>query len=195
MRIWRFGQAVFLLIGVAALGYAGWMYCDQFLHQMRDSRQFDEEREAAADAPNPRPAGPFHARLSIARLHLAAMVEEGVDARTLRHAAGHFPSTALPGDLGNVGVAAHRDTLFRALRGIRKHDRILISTLSADYSYEVTGTEIVNPANVAVLAPTPGEKTLTLITCYPFYFIGHSPKRFIVQARQVAETPQSGTDE
>jgi sortase A len=114
------------------------------------------------------------------------MIEEGVGEPTLGHAAGHIPSTALPGHSGNVGVAGHRDTLFRPLRGIRKHDRIVISTLSNDYDYEVTATAIVNPNNVAVLAPTPGENTLTLVTCYPFYYVGSAPDRFIVKARQVS---------
>jgi hypothetical protein len=72
------------------------------------------------------------------------------------------------------------------LRGITKHDRIVISTLSNDYDYEVTGTAIVNPNDVAVLAPTPGENTLTLVTCYPFYYVGSAPDRFIVKARQVS---------
>jgi hypothetical protein len=83
-------------------------------------------------------------------------------------------------------VAGHRDTLFRSLRGIREHDRIVISTLSNDYDYDVTATSIVNPNNVAVLAPTPGENTLTLVTCYPFYYVGSAPNRFIVKARQVS---------
>jgi sortase A len=186
-RLWHFIRFLLLLIGLGALGYSGWSYFDQYWHQYRASRAFDQavDRQRAGVV-TPRPAQAFPARLTIARLNLTTMIEEGVGAATLRHAAGHIPSTALPGDSGNVGVAGHRDTLFRSLRGIRKHDRIVISTLSNDYDYEVTGTAIVNPDNVAVLAPTPGENTLTLVTCYPFYYVGTAPDRFIVMARQVS---------
>jgi sortase A len=122
-----------------------------------------------------------------AQQRLIAMVEEGIAESTLRHAAGHIPSTALPGRIGNVGVAAHRDRLFHKLRGIRKRDRIVLSTLTRDYDYEVTSISIVNPDDVSVLAPSPGQKTLTLVTCYPFSFIGDAPERFIVRARQIHE--------
>ena len=149
---------------------------------------------AQASEVSPPPVEPFRAKLVIARLRLTAMVEEGVGENTLRHAAGHIPRTALPGQPGNVGVAAHRDTLFRKLKGIRKHDRIVLSTLTRDYNYEVTATAIVRPNDVSVLAPARGEKTLTLVTCYPFYFIGAAPKRFIVHARQIAETSTLATD-
>jgi sortase A len=182
-RLWHFSRFLFLLIGLGALGYTGWFYFDQYWHQRRTSQAFDRARTSVIA---PKFAQPFPARLTIDRLHLTTMVEEGVGAATLRRAAGHIPSTALPGDSGNVGLAGHRDTLFRSLRGIRKNDRIVISTLSNEYEYEVTATAIVNPNNVAVLAPTPGENTLTLVTCYPFYYVGSAPDRFIVKARQVS---------
>jgi sortase A len=203
--LWHFSRFLFLLIGLGALGYTGWIYLDQYRHQHRTSQAFDSARAgrgagtdartegrtpSAPSSPSketpPDSAQTFPARLTIARLGLTTMIEEGVGEPTLRRAAGHIPSTALPGNSGNVGVAGHRDTLFRPLRGIRKHDRIVISTLSNDYDYEVTSTAIVNPSNVAVLAPTPGENTLTLVTCYPFYYVGSAPNRFIVKARQVS---------
>lgn len=198
-RRWRFTRSLFLLIGVGALSYSGWIYVDEYIYQRGEGRAFDRARASRALATPPReaegipapPAELFRAKLVIARLHLTTMVEDGVGEDTLRYAAGHIPRTALPGQLGNVGVAAHRDTLFRKLKGIRTNDRIVLYTLTKDYDYEVTETSIVRPDDVWVLAPTPGEKTLTLITCYPFYFIGAAPKRFIVHARQIAETPAS----
>jgi sortase A len=192
-RRWRYAQSLLLLIGVAALSYCGWSYLDQFIHQRGERNAFDLARETRTPAP-PAPVEPFKAKLVIARLNLTTMVEEGVEEDTLRHAAGHIPLTAMPGQLGNVGVAAHRDTLFRKLRGIRTHDRIVLSTLTKDYDYEVTATAIVRPNDVSVLAPTDGEKTLTLVTCYPFYYVGPAPKRFVVQARQIAETSTSKSD-
>ncbi len=195
--LWHFTRFLFLVIGLGALGYTGWFYAEQSWHQYRTSQTFDQNRltldrqQGALDPPRarvvpPPSASPFPARLTIARLHLTTMIEEGVGDATLRRAAGHIPSTALPGHSGNVGVAGHRDTLFRPLRQIKAHDRIVISTLSNNYDYEVTGTSIVSPDNVSVLASAPGENTLTLVTCYPFYYVGSAPDRFIVKARQVS---------
>ena len=186
----RYVQTLLLLIGLGALSYSGWTYLDQFIHQRGERNAFDLARESPTSTP-PAPAEPFKAKLVIARLNLSTMVEEGVEEDTLRHAAGHIPRTAMPGQLGNVGVAAHRDTLFRKLKGIRTHDRIVLSTLTKDYDYEVTATAVVRPNDVSVLDPTEGERTLTLVTCYPFYYVGPAPKRFVVQARQIAETSTS----
>lgn len=123
-------------------------------------------------------------RVEIPRLSISAIVREGVDARTLKHAVGHVPSTAMPGQPGNVAIAAHRDTFFRNLRGVKRGDRIQLVTPDATFDYEVESTKIVFPNNVEVLNPTP-EPALTLVTCYPFNYIGSAPKRFIVRARQV----------
>ena len=127
-------------------------------------------------------------RLTIPRLHLSTMVREGDGAETLSLAAGHIPSTALPGQHGNVGVAGHRDTLFRGLREIRKDDEIRFETLAGTYVYQVASTQIVKPTNVSVLKAD-GFPELTLVTCYPFYYVGSAPDRFIVKARQISGTP------
>jgi sortase A len=189
MIVWRLIRAGFLLIAIACLGYTGWIYFDEYWHQRQESEAFDRTREkqrpTAREIPLVRYAGPMKARLQIPRLRLTTMVEEGVSQSILRRSAGHIPGTALPGRPGNVGVAAHRDTQFRSLSGIRKRDRILLSTLDGDYKYEVVSTNIVSPEDVTVLAPSIGQNTLTLVTCYPFYFVGHAPKRFIVRARQI----------
>src|SRR5579884_771438 len=128
-------------------------------------------------------------RIEIPRLNVKAIVREGDDDGTLRHAVGHIPSTALPGEPGNVAFAAHRDTIFRPLRNIRKNDRIIVSTLDGTYEYLVQSTKIVSPTDVSVLQAS-SEKELTLVTCYPFYYIGSAPRRFIVHATQVGATPQ-----
>jgi len=120
-------------------------------------------------------------RLSIPRLRVNAIVREGVGEDTLRVALGHIPSTALPGQLGNVAIAGHRDTLFRALRKIHQDDVIVFETIEGKYAYRVQSTEIVEPTDVAVLRPGPSPE-LTLITCYPFYYVGSAPERFIVKA-------------
>ncbi|HEY1758503.1 MAG TPA: class D sortase [Bryobacteraceae bacterium] len=129
--------------------------------------------------------GTIIGRLSIPRLQLSAMVREGVDETTLSLALGHVPNTALPGQQGNMAVAGHRDTLFRSLRGIKKDDLIRIETVSSgSYLYSVRATEIVDPAEVSVLKPSQ-DSELTLVTCYPFNYIGPAPQRFIVKAQEV----------
>jgi sortase A len=127
-------------------------------------------------------------RLEIPRLNLTAMVREGADGKTLHRAVGHIPGTALPGYAGNVALAGHRDTFFRALRNIKKDDAIELETENGTYRYLVESTDIVGPRDVDVLAASHGQ-TLTLVTCYPFYYIGSAPKRFIVHAAQVSPIP------
>jgi sortase A len=127
-------------------------------------------------------------RLEIPRLNLSVMVREGADESTLSRAVGHIPGTALPGKMGNVGLAGHRDTFFRALRNIREDDAIEFETTHGAYRYVVKSTKIVTPRDVSVLAASGGEN-LTLVTCYPFYYVGSAPKRFIVRATQVATIP------
>lgn len=128
-------------------------------------------------------------RLAIPRLGVEVMVREGADESTLRRAVGHIPGTALPGAPGNVALAAHRDTFFRPLRNIRKDDAIDLQTEYGTYRYLVRSTKIVSPRDVEVLKASSTD-TLTLVTCYPFYYIGSAPKRFIVRATQVAVIPQ-----
>jgi LPXTG-site transpeptidase (sortase) family protein len=126
-------------------------------------------------------------RLTIPRLHLSAMVRQGADEKTLGLALGHIRGTALPWQNGNVGVAGHRDTLFRGLREIDKNDRILFETLVGTYAYQVEDREVVKPQNVSVLKAHEYPE-LTLVTCYPFDYIGSAPERFIVKARRVPLT-------
>jgi sortase A len=149
----------------------------------------------AIPAPNQTPGtGPLPrlsviGRLEIPRLNLAVMVREGADEGTLSRAVGHIPGTALPGNIGNVGLAGHRDTFFRALRNIRSDDVIELQTTAGTYRYLVKSTRIVTPRDVSVLQASGGE-TLTLVTCYPFYYVGSAPKRFIVHATQIGASPQ-----
>jgi sortase A len=122
-------------------------------------------------------------RIEIPRLRITGMIAEGTDTRTLKRAVGHVVRTSRPGEAGNVGLAAHRDGFFRGLGGVRKDDLIRIVTARGTYSYRVEWMEVVEPHRIDVLNAT-AEPSLTLITCYPFNWIGHAPKRFIVRARQ-----------
>ena len=140
-----------------------------------------KERRAARE---PVPTGDPIGRIEIDRLGLQAIVAEGTDARTLRRAVGHVPSTPLPGDDGNVVLAGHRDTFFRPLKSVEEGDRIRVTTPGERVEYEVTSIEVVGPEDVDVMWPTK-ERTLTLITCYPFHYIGPAPDRYVVRARQL----------
>jgi sortase A len=119
--------------------------------------------------------------LSIPRLELDAPVFEGTDERVLNRGVGRIVETAKPGEGGNIGIAGHRDGFFRCLKEIQIGDRIELATKSQATSYEVDAVEIVTPEDVSVLAPRK-RPALTLVTCYPFYFVGSAPKRFIVHA-------------
>jgi sortase A len=130
------------------------------------------------------PHGPV-GRLEIPRLHLAIMVLEGDDERTLGKAAGHLPDTVMPWEHGNAAIAGHRDTLFRPLKDIKRGDEIRLTTPAGLLTYLVTELKITTPDDVDVLAPTTNQ-VLTLVTCYPFYYIGSAPKRMIVRAERVA---------
>jgi len=123
-------------------------------------------------------------KLEIPRLDVSVAIFEGDDTGILRLGAGHIPETALPPGSGNIGIAAHRDTYFRPLRLIRVNDLIELKTPAGASRYMVTETKIVRPWDIGVLATAPG-RDLTLVTCYPFYYIGSAPKRFIVHAHKV----------
>jgi sortase A len=122
-------------------------------------------------------------RLEIPRLGMAVIVEEGVEEATLRRAAGHLPGTALPGEEGNVVVAGHRDTLFRPLRDVRTGDLIRFVTPDGVFEYEVTAAQVVEATQVEVLEPR-AAREITLVTCYPFGFVGPAPQRYVVRAER-----------
>ena len=154
----------------------------------------EEEKEPA----EPGPEGSLVGRIEIPRLDDSAIVLEGVDKKTLRRGVGRIPGTALPDAReyrgqdgrrrqgGNVGLAAHRDSFFRGLKDIRKNDIVTLKTLDDTYYYRVEWTEIVLPKDTHVLEDS-GVPELTLVTCYPFYYVGSAPKRFIVRAQRVDE--------
>lgn len=121
--------------------------------------------------------------LQVPRLGLAVPFVEGSEGAPLNIGAGHIPRTAFPGHHGNAGIAAHRDTCFRPLRFVKPNDDIVITTPEGSYDYKVSGYEIVGPHDGQVLSRTPG-RTLTLVTCYPFFYPGSAPQRFIVHARE-----------
>lgn len=208
----RWSRYLFLVIGILALSYCGFALLDAKLYQAYQTWRFQQAlkglrppigsgehlhppplppalAEAGRAEPESRgiaagPTGSPVGRIEISAIGLSAMILEGADKRTLRRAVGHLPGTALPGQQGNVAIAGHRDTFFRALRNIRKDDEITLTTLNGYYRYRVDSTTVVEPEDTEVLDDSDGA-ILTLVTCYPFTFVGHAPKRFIVRAHKV----------
>jgi sortase A len=209
-------ECFFLIAGFICLGWVGFSTGQAFFYQSYESYQLQQSiagnpssitgyvrslfKHESLPAPAPPPVIATHpprteeppnpdpgliGRVEIPRLDISAVVREGVDTHTLGHAVGHVPHTALPGDPGNVGIAAHRDTFFRNVRNIRKGDRVTMVTRKGTFEYTVDSLKIVAPTDVKVLDPTT-EPVITLVTCYPFNYIGSAPKRFIVRARQIS---------
>lgn len=130
--------------------------------------------------------------LSIARLHLDVPVFDGTDGLTLSRGAGRIAGTARPGEVGNIGIAAHRDGFFRSLKDIRLGDRIELAQLRHQYIYNVDNIAVVDPSDTTVLSAR-AQPSLTLVTCYPFYFVGDAPRRYIVQA-SLANSEQANSE-
>ena len=214
-------ERVLLAVGCACMSYYGYITLEARQFQRERTAAFDarmaEERSAAAaqrmegaaavggaavlsvPAGARSPAGrdpslAFSAGLlgilEIPRLGLTTAVMSGDDAKTLDVAAGHLSDTPKPWEPGNSAIAAHRDGLFRPLKHVKIGDQLRLRTVHGEFEYRVHDLKIVDPTDLSVLDPT-GTDTLTLITCYPFNFIGAAPQRFIVSAARLADgTPE-----
>lgn len=187
--ILRWSRNVLLIIGLLALSYVGYALLDAWLYQAEQARRFEQELKETR-LPRAESSGiavsegsPL-GRIEISAVGLTTMILEGTEEGTLRRAVGHIQGTPLPGQRGNVALAGHRDTFFRELRDIRVNDEITLTTLSGSYHYRVDSTKVVKPEETEVLKDN-GADTLTLVTCYPFNFVGSAPKRFIVRARRI----------
>jgi sortase A len=200
-RRWiTWAELLFLLLGLAFLGFAAFSYLQATVYQTYENWHLDKSlTESLAAAVPKAPAGPISnalqssvrngaviGRIDISRIGVSVIVVEGVASRNLKLGAGHIPGTALPGEPGNVGIAAHRDTFFRRLREIRSADTITLTTLAGSYRYAVESADVVAPTDIQVLAPS-SQPRLTLVTCYPFYFVGSAPMRFVVRAHARTE--------
>jgi sortase A len=192
-RVLTWSHRALFAFAAVALGYCGYVLSDSWMFQKAEREKFallvpaQPPGLAPAAIVTPLPvADGLIGNIQIARLGLSVMIAEGVTQNVLRHAAGHIPGTALPGQPGNVGISAHRDTFFRPLRDLQRDDAITLTTAQGRFKYRVVSTKIVAPENTQVLAPDPGNsQVLTLVTCYPFYYVGPAPNRFIVRAERM----------
>ena len=185
-RGWLIWLGSALVVGGAAfLAWYGWSLHEQAAAQRRAKEWL--RRTPAISRITPAPSvrrGDVIGELDIPRLRLSVMVFEGDDAGILSQGAGHIPGTPLSAGSGNIGIAAHRDTYFRPLRLIHANDVITLKTPAGTSRFTVTEMEIVQPSAIGVLSRAPG-RDLTLVTCYPFFFAGRAPERFIVHARKI----------
>lgn len=189
-------------VGIALVAFFAGAKVDQAVARAMQISAFDAARSAQMDLAQPTGAdqrlwseariakynetlsqvfAPPLAVLRIPKIGLEVPVLPGTDDLTLNRAVGAIAGTALPGEVGNVGIAGHRDSFFRGLKDVESGDRLEIETLAGKQEYRVTSIRIVDPSEVHVLAPTP-RPVVTLVTCYPFYFVGKAPQRYIVQA-------------
>jgi sortase A len=177
------------------MAYAGGTAAYAEIVHRYESSAFDRERSATAvlntmERNVDLRDGDTMGRLEVPRIGISVMILHGTEDATLTLGAGHVPGTPSPGGNGNLVIAAHRDTFFRRLDRIRPGDRLRILTLGHTYDYVVKSTETVDPEDTRVME-SHGRQELTLITCYPFYFVGAAPKRFIVHAQPLSDRSSS----
>jgi sortase A len=186
-------EALLWTLGFTGLAAPAWMWAEALLFQRAARQTLAEVRHPETGAPAPgadsarrrfAPGDPI-AEISIEALGLSAVVAEGVSPHVLRRAVGHVPGTPLPGAPGNVALAGHRDTFFRSLAQVRTGDRVVLRDSSASHSYAVEWIKVVEPSKVKVLHDA-GYPALTLITCYPFRYVGSAPLRYVVRARKTS---------
>lgn len=175
---------VLLTAGCLLLGYVAYVEIDTRAHQAIERRRFEDVRLDPSTAVAAIAEGDTIGEILMPRLGLKAMIAQGESSQVLLRAVGHLADTALPGELGNVVLAGHRDTFFRPLRQARAGDVITVRTRTTDVDYIVESTSVVAPTDIQVLDQRGGRR-LTLITCFPFTFAGTAPDRFIVSAREV----------
>jgi sortase A len=198
-RLLRLVAYLLVIAGGAALGWCLAMLADAYLAQRFAREQLEStapppitSRRSPLSPPSgasPEAGTPL-AELSIPRIGLSLVVLQGSDEQTLHKGLGHIEDTPLPGESGNVAIAGHRDSFFRPLRNIQVGDDIMLDIPGRRVHYRVSAYRVVNSSEVSVIAPT-SDAVLTLVTCYPFWFVGSAPDRFVVRANFVEDERKS----
>ena len=186
-----------LLAGLGLIGAAAFVHIDARAHRQMALDEFERIRDQVASPEDQvdwsekrkaeyleslqQDAGTTLAVLRIPSRNIEVPVLDSTDNLALNRGAGHVEGSALPGEAGNIAIAAHRDGFFRGLEDIQIGDEIELTTLEGQQAFVVSRLDIVDPYEVSVLDST-DESVVTLITCYPFYFVGSAPERFIVRA-------------
>ena len=204
MRYTRHAGLAILIIGLLVMGWGVYELAGGRIYQAIHGSEVDHEIDQAIESAPPTPVAPNEAprpsyklgsaigRLDIPRLGMSVVVLEGSESKSLRLGVGRLHNSSFPGEAGNVVLAGHRDTFFRPLKEIRKGDTISMRTPQGTFPYKVEWTEVVDPSDVSVLKRT-NDAALTLVTCYPFSWVGSAPQRFIVRASAVHAAPTALT--
>ena len=176
---------LFVIAGLGLLTYVLIQYASMYAGQKQLQQRWARQNSSSPVSTPAAASGDGLTRLSIPRISLDAVIVEGISYRKLAIAPGHIPGTPLPGEAGNSVISAHRDTFFRHIYELKKGDDVIVRRLGKIYTFTVTGKKITDPDDVSVMRPTT-ESQLTLITCYPTYYIGPAPERLVIFAKLAA---------
>jgi len=183
LRSRNFVPTLLILLGALLVAYVGSQYGEMYFQQKKLAEAWEQEQARQAEAPAAEQAHEQKddglVRLVIPKIDLTSFIVEGTDHKALLLGPGHMTRTAEPGHVGNAVISGHRDTFFRHIYELQKGDQLLVERGGKRFVYEVTGKKIVEPTDLSVIRPTT-DAQLTLITCYPTYFIGPAPKRLVV---------------
>ena len=187
---------VLVIIGALLLGYVAAQYGEMWLEQRHLAREWQRQQQATQQSPShSAPAAAEEdslTRLSVPKIDLDSVVVEGTSHKALLLGPGHMSETPAPGERGNSVITGHRDTFFRHIHELVKGDTVLVQRDGKTFRYEVIGKKVVEPDDMSVVRPVKDSR-LTLITCYPTYYIGPAPKRLVVFAKLLEEEPHAQT--
>jgi len=193
VRHWRHSASpVLLILGALLLGYVAAQYGWMFYEQRQLAHEWERQQHAQTV---PSPGGVTKVeddgltRISVPKIDLDSVIVEGTTHKSLLLGPGHLKDTPAPGELGNSVVTGHRDTFFRHIHELEKGDTVLVQREGKTFTYEVTGKKVVEPDDLSVIRPVK-DRQLTLITCYPTYYIGPAPKRLVVFSKLIGEQDQ-----
>jgi len=185
-------SAILMVMGIGLLGYAGSEYWAMHREQLTLHRRWEQQQPISERASNPSQDDGL-TRVTIPKINLDLIVLEGTDYRALRLGPGHLHNTPAPGDLGNSVISAHRDTFFRHIYELTPGDEIQVRRRRHAFTFQVSGKKIVGPNDISVVKNT-ADARLTLITCYPIYYVGPAPKRLVVFSKLVRDEPAHQQD-
>lgn len=190
-------SALFIAFGLILLSYAGIQYGDMYWSQRELQKQWAEQQNNHSAAAQNAAVTPVVddglTRLTIPRIDLAAVVVEGTGRKQLLLGPGHMESTPAPGEIGNSVISAHRDTFFRHIYELQKGDEIVVQRNGKTFKYAVLGKQVVQPTDYSVVDQTKDAR-LTLITCYPTYYIGPAPERLVVVSKLLNDDANKQAD-
>jgi LPXTG-site transpeptidase (sortase) family protein len=182
-QLLRVSPIALMVLGASILFYVCTQYWTMYSGQRHLAQEW-EQQQMAIDSGTMKPPQDGLTRIFVPKIDLDAVVVEGTSQSALLRGPGHLEDTPAPGDSGNSVISAHRDTFFRRIYELKKGDVVRIERNGRSYVYEVTGKKIVQPTDLSVIKPTTDPR-LTLITCYPTYFIGPAPERLVVFAKRM----------